>query len=168
MFTIPESGFDPDQIPDSIQYVKGQLEVGHETGYRHWQLLIVFKRSNPSIQLDEFLEEIGTESSQYQNVLMNTVGKKTLESMELSSNMESSCCEGMKQKTGSESGPLLKKARLNKSPRILEYVIIAHSAPLLQILADQLRLSAPFMSTMVHRELASLEEPGTKPVLMLT
>lgn len=49
MFTIPESGFDPDDIPDGVQYVKGQLEVGNETGYRHWQLLIVFKKKQ-SIQ----------------------------------------------------------------------------------------------------------------------
>lgn len=44
MFTIPEANFDPDDVPDGCRYIRGQLECGHETGYRHWQLLIVFKK----------------------------------------------------------------------------------------------------------------------------
>lgn len=44
MFVIPEDSFSPDDVPEGIQYIKGQLETGHETGYRHWQLIIVFKK----------------------------------------------------------------------------------------------------------------------------
>lgn len=44
MLTIPQEQYTP-YLPDACAYVKGQLEQGGTTGYLHWQLLVVFKRS---------------------------------------------------------------------------------------------------------------------------
>lgn len=44
LLTIPQEQYTP-YLPDACAYVKGQLEQGGETGYLHWQLLVVFKRS---------------------------------------------------------------------------------------------------------------------------
>lgn len=48
MLTIPERlyphGFESIPFPDSIVYFKGQLEEGDTTGYRHYQVLAVFRR----------------------------------------------------------------------------------------------------------------------------
>lgn len=41
--TIPENAFVPN-LPEKVCYIKGQLEVGNETGYRHWQVLVVLSR----------------------------------------------------------------------------------------------------------------------------
>lgn len=38
MFTVYEN------LPDALQYLRGQREVGNGTGYEHWQLLAVFKK----------------------------------------------------------------------------------------------------------------------------
>lgn len=43
MLTIPHYGFTP-FLPPIVAYIKGQLESGHESGYLHWQLMLVFKR----------------------------------------------------------------------------------------------------------------------------
>jgi len=32
-------------LPDNCAYIRGQAEIGHETGYEHWQLLVVFRAS---------------------------------------------------------------------------------------------------------------------------
>jgi len=47
MLTIPEDSWSPpdeEDIPSGVAYIKGQLEIGEETGYRHWQLLVVFSK----------------------------------------------------------------------------------------------------------------------------
>lgn len=47
LLTIPEDGsFSPDNydLPERVAYVKGQLEQGNETGYRHYQVLVVLRR----------------------------------------------------------------------------------------------------------------------------
>ena len=43
MLTIPRDDWEP-VLPDACSYVKGQGEIG-ESGYRHWQILAIFKRS---------------------------------------------------------------------------------------------------------------------------
>lgn len=54
LLTIPERAFDPARfgtyqereggvLPDCIQYVRGQLEVGEQNGYRHWQVTVSFR-----------------------------------------------------------------------------------------------------------------------------
>lgn len=43
--TIPRDDFFPyGPLRDGVQYIKGQLEVGADTGYEHWQILVVFSR----------------------------------------------------------------------------------------------------------------------------
>ena len=43
--TIPEANFAPDgPWQQSVAYLRGQLEVGHQSGFRHWQLLVVLSR----------------------------------------------------------------------------------------------------------------------------
>ena len=42
--TIPQHLFTP-FLPDACAYIAGQLERGSETGFVHWQLLVVFRRS---------------------------------------------------------------------------------------------------------------------------
>lgn len=44
LLTIPQEHFTP-YLPPSCSHIKGQLEHGGTTGYLHWQLLVVFKRS---------------------------------------------------------------------------------------------------------------------------
>lgn len=44
MLTIPQASFTP-YLPPGVSFIKGQLEQGGTTGYLHWQLLVVFKRS---------------------------------------------------------------------------------------------------------------------------
>jgi len=43
LLTIPHASFLP-YLPADVSYIKGQLELGAETGYLHWQVLVVFKR----------------------------------------------------------------------------------------------------------------------------
>jgi len=42
LLTIPHHDFVPYQ-PPIVQYIRGQLELGNNTGYLHWQLLVAFK-----------------------------------------------------------------------------------------------------------------------------
>jgi len=44
--TIPmrQCIFSPSALPSGIQYIKGQLEVGDNTGLLHWQLMVVTER----------------------------------------------------------------------------------------------------------------------------
>lgn len=43
LLTIPHADFLP-FLPPTVQYIRGQLERGGDTGYLHWQLLVAFKR----------------------------------------------------------------------------------------------------------------------------
>lgn len=46
LLTIPADAWTPPETcPDDIAYIKGQRERGNTTGYEHWQLLAIFKRS---------------------------------------------------------------------------------------------------------------------------
>lgn len=40
ILTIPHANFSPPYLPPSIQYLRGQLERGGDTGYLHWQLVV--------------------------------------------------------------------------------------------------------------------------------
>jgi len=44
ILTIPHAYFSPPYLPPSIQYLRGQLELGRGTGFLHWQLVINCKR----------------------------------------------------------------------------------------------------------------------------
>jgi len=41
--TIPEQSWIPN-LPDGVAYVKGQLECGESTGFRHWQCIFYFAK----------------------------------------------------------------------------------------------------------------------------
>lgn len=43
ILTIPHADFTPYQ-PPTVQYIRGQLERGDNTGYLHWQLLVAFQK----------------------------------------------------------------------------------------------------------------------------
>lgn len=43
LLTVPVHAFMP-HLPLGVQAIKGQMEVGEETGYRHWQLVVVFQK----------------------------------------------------------------------------------------------------------------------------
>ena len=43
LLTIPEPDFDP-KLPDGCAWVKGQLECGGSTGYRHWQVVVALSK----------------------------------------------------------------------------------------------------------------------------
>jgi len=47
LLTIPKEDYDPNTNPDKhtngVQYIRGQLEKGDETGFLHWQVLVAFK-----------------------------------------------------------------------------------------------------------------------------
>lgn len=46
MLTIPFADWTvPASLHPNIAYIKGQQEIGADTGYHHWQLLVVFKRA---------------------------------------------------------------------------------------------------------------------------
>lgn len=44
LLTIPQHLFTP-YLPDACSFILGQLERGENTGYVHWQLLVLFRRS---------------------------------------------------------------------------------------------------------------------------
>lgn len=39
LLTIPEEKYDGKSMPEGVKYLRGQLEEGTTTGYRHWQLV---------------------------------------------------------------------------------------------------------------------------------
>lgn len=43
LLTVPEDEFEPFH-PEEVAYIKGQKERGDETGYIHWQILVVLRR----------------------------------------------------------------------------------------------------------------------------
>jgi hypothetical protein len=43
ILTIPEGGFEP-RLPNGVQLIKGQLEEGGNTGYRHWQIFLILEK----------------------------------------------------------------------------------------------------------------------------
>lgn len=43
LLTIPHAHFLP-YLPPNVAYIRGQLESGDNTGYLHWQLLVIFQR----------------------------------------------------------------------------------------------------------------------------
>lgn len=45
LLTIPEEDFTPySPLPHEVEYLAGQLEVGANTGYRHWQVIVYFRK----------------------------------------------------------------------------------------------------------------------------
>lgn len=52
--TIPQHEYTPWLSPD-LQWVRGQLESGHTTGYLHWQILFCFKEKKTLHYLREVL-----------------------------------------------------------------------------------------------------------------
>lgn len=42
LLTLPHHEFTP-YLPSGVQYIKGQLEIGNNTNYLHWQLVAYFK-----------------------------------------------------------------------------------------------------------------------------
>lgn len=44
ILTIPRGSWSP-CLPDGVTYVRGQAEVGGNTGYEHWQLIAYFRRT---------------------------------------------------------------------------------------------------------------------------
>lgn len=57
LLTIPHAHYLP-WLPNSVAYVKGQLERGHGTDYLHWQVLVIFKKK---LRLRGVKEVFGTE-----------------------------------------------------------------------------------------------------------
>lgn len=43
LLTIPHADFLP-YLPPNVDYIRGQLERGNDTGYLHWQILVHFSR----------------------------------------------------------------------------------------------------------------------------
>lgn len=44
ILTIPHAHFLP-YLPPTCSWIRGQLEEGNNTGFRHWQLVVAFRRS---------------------------------------------------------------------------------------------------------------------------
>lgn len=46
LLTIPANDYQQHtSLPDTINFIRGQQEIGSDTGYAHWQLLVAFKRA---------------------------------------------------------------------------------------------------------------------------
>jgi len=43
ILTIPAGSWGPPVLPESCSYIKGQQEIGNQTGYHHWQLVVYFR-----------------------------------------------------------------------------------------------------------------------------
>ena len=43
LVTAPEECYNQTLFSDKVKYIKGQLEQGTETDYRHWQMVVYFK-----------------------------------------------------------------------------------------------------------------------------
>lgn len=50
ILTIPHASFTP-FLPQGVQWIKGQLELGNESNYLHWQLLCYFKQKKRLTQV---------------------------------------------------------------------------------------------------------------------
>jgi len=54
MATIPERDWQPpNDLPGEISWLRGQLEAGGSTGFRHWQLLVAFSKKKSLNQAKE-------------------------------------------------------------------------------------------------------------------
>lgn len=53
----PHPMFPMDVLPNGVRYVRGQLERGEETGYEHWQLLIILERKGSIRKMQELFGE---------------------------------------------------------------------------------------------------------------
>lgn len=42
--TLPENSFDPVALPMGCSWIKGQLEIGTDNGFRHWQIVVSFTK----------------------------------------------------------------------------------------------------------------------------
>lgn len=52
MATIPVADFNSNiELPAGVAYIRGQQEIGEETGYHHWQLLFVLSRPQSKISI---------------------------------------------------------------------------------------------------------------------
>lgn len=58
LLTIPAHAYVP-YLPPAISYIRGQLERGHETGYEHWQLLVVFRNKQSLQGVQHFFGSVG-------------------------------------------------------------------------------------------------------------
>jgi len=43
MLTIPQHNFTP-YLPNGVEFIKGQIELGDQAQYLHWQLLVSFEK----------------------------------------------------------------------------------------------------------------------------
>nr|QRI44140.1 MAG: replication-associated protein [Cressdnaviricota sp.] len=54
MLTIPFDDFEqPNQLPEGIDYLKGQGETGNNTGYDHWQLIVYFSKKVSLVRIKQ-------------------------------------------------------------------------------------------------------------------
>lgn len=56
MLTIPYEDFTP-YLPPRCEYIRGQLEMGNQTGYLHWQVCAYYK---PKVSLNYMKLIFGT------------------------------------------------------------------------------------------------------------
>lgn len=63
LVTAPQE-FVPEIFSDKIKYIRGQKEVGKQTGFIHWQLIVYFKEkitltAFKKILIDKYGDQIG-------------------------------------------------------------------------------------------------------------
>jgi hypothetical protein len=58
IITLPENSFEP-SLPDGVQWIRGQLECGDNTGYKHWQLVCALEKKGTCRTLQSIFGRTG-------------------------------------------------------------------------------------------------------------
>lgn len=176
LLTIPEedgSFCDGYSLPDSVRYLKGQLEQG-AGGYRHWQVLACFVRKTSLRGVKEIFgqrshAELTRSSAANEYVWKEEtrIGDLVL-IKEINLNMVNLPSEETTQRIGTEYGNLPKPGILSPSLPTFEYSIIGRYELLVQTLHNLQQWNGLSLSSVVELGPGSLEEPGAKLAWMLT
>jgi len=134
LLTIPQEQYTP-YLPDACAYVKGQLEQGGETGYLHWQLLVVFKRS---VRLRAVRSTFGLfmENSADLQQPTSTSGRRTPQLQGQDSSWDANLLSGTPRPTGNQSLTWPDERNLSRSLRMFKFVISGSYNELLLIMLN--------------------------------
>lgn len=142
---------------------KEGIPPGTSIGKSSW----CYPEKGHSQRYEEFLDEHVTPNFQDQAPQMSTCGKRTPE-LERSLNSGSCRSSGTSPKIGMPFGTLRRRVALRRSHPMYEYNITGPFEPLRQISLYLDLWYAKYSFSVVEPRLVSPDEPGMRPVWMLT
>ena len=167
LLTIPQHCFTP-YLPNGVQYIRGQLEQGGNTGYLHWQILVALQNRRNWERSKRYLATPCMPNYPNQMPPTTTSGKKKRMLRALDSNWENVDLNGTKVKIGT---PL--ETKLNAEGWMISRVtctldITGPSKQLPWIILHQLNKNEKYTCSMDQLEPEKVGEHGKKPVFKHT